>query len=281
MKTIRRILFLFIFFLLIQPSFSFGKKDTAEEQTAPASEKKAEIQNDHLKIDFLFDTKKENSKNRFNWSTTSTKYNDSFDAVSGASKLHSTKNLREAVLDKEAKVLKIPKGLYCLCLYAVSSSGHIKSDNFQINQEGKKLTITFSRREYSYKIITDENGLLSVPGSFYIKQEAKTEDARGEAKAPDSKEENKKPGQEAGPEEGSEFTIDNGNEALKAFYNGNLKAVLSPEGILTVKGKLKLTAKEEKKDDKADKADKAKAGKDFMNDSKKTDEKNKMPVPEE
>ena len=275
MKTIRRILLLFIFFLLIQPSFSFGKKDTAEEQTAPASEKKTEIQNDHLKIDFLFDTKKENSKNRFNWSTTSTKYNDSFDAVSGASKLHSTKNLREAVLDKEAKVLKIPKGLYCLCLYAVSNSGHIKSDNFQINQEGKKLTITFSRRGYSYKIITDENGLLSVPGSFYIKQEAKTEDARGEAKTPDSEEDSENPEQKA------EFILDEGNKALKAFYNGNLKAVLSPEGILTVKGKLKLTAKEEKKDDKADKADKVKAGKDFMNDSKKPDEKNKMPIPEE
>ncbi len=220
---------------MAQSAFSFGKKDSSDSPEASATEKSAkqekkeEIQKDHINIDFLFDTKEANPKNRFNWSTSSAKYKDSFDAVSGASKFHSTKYLRETVLDKDAKDFKIPKGLYCLCLYAVSNSDYIKTDDFKISQEGKKLTITFNHRGNSYKIESDENGELSVPESFYLKQEKKTEEAEAE----------------------QEFTLDEGSKALKAFYKGKLKAELSAEGLLTVKGKLNQTAKEVQKE-KAD-----------------------------
>ena len=77
MKTVRFISILFTLLLLAQSAFSFGKKDSSDSPEASATEKSAkqekkeEIQKDHINIDFLFDTKEANPKNRFNWSTSS------------------------------------------------------------------------------------------------------------------------------------------------------------------------------------------------------------------
>jgi hypothetical protein len=123
----------------------------------------------------------------------------------------------------------------------------------------KKLTITFHHRGINYKIESNEKGEFLVPDSFYIKQELKKDEAsakegkeqkpqkseeKAEPKAQDSKEESEKP-EETISEYG--FILDEGSETLKEVYKGKLKANLTPEGILTVKGKLDHTAREEKK----------------------------------
>ena len=228
MKT-SRILFTFSFFLLFvaNSAFSFGKKDSSDTTTQDVP-KTEEIKKDFLKIDFLLDTAHANPKNHLNWKTSSASYKDSFDAISGASKVHSTKNLREATLDASSKALQIPKGLRALCLFAVASPETLQKDNFQITHEEKKLTISFSHRGNDYKIESDENGTILVPEGFSIKLANQ----------------NEKP-EEKPSEEEANFTQDKPAFTIKAIFSGKLKASLSPSGILTLNGKLILTENKE------------------------------------
>ncbi|MBQ0051894.1 MAG: hypothetical protein KBT11_07510 [Treponema sp.] len=144
-----------------------------------------------IKIDFQFNTKSPDPKNYLNWSTDTEKYKDSFDAVSGASKKHSTKELRTAFTDTSDKNFYAPKGLRALLLFAVSSEKYLESDKPQIIQEGKKISISFTHREVEYKIISDENGVFSVPESFFIKtkkSEPPKEAEKSESPAPQPQE---------------------------------------------------------------------------------------------
>lgn len=245
----------FIFFLLNCTIFAFGKKDSAEaNETQESAPQKVEVKKEFLKIDLSLDTKNPSAKNHLNWQNTSAKYKDYFDTISGASKVHSTKNLREFTFDKTAKAFQIPKGLYCLCLFAVAKSDYLTQDGFQITQDGKTLVITFSHRGYEYKIQSDENGTFIVPDSFSILKPQKTEPTEAESAPPASEnpqeaaesaksEENKGETQEnAAPEEDSapQFTVDRAEKSLATIYKGKLKAHLSAEGIFTLKGTLKL-----------------------------------------
>ena len=250
---------LFLFALSMQSAtFALGKKDAADSTAAKTTEEKSEeTKKDHFQIDLTLDTKKENPKNHFNWNTSSVKYKDSFDAISGASKTHSTKHMRESFFDKNAKDFTIPKGLYCLCLFTVADFSTLQKDDFKISREGKKLSISFSHRGNAYKIASDENGMIIVPDSFAIKEsekaEKKSEDANSgaenqktESQASEAPKSDDKPGL-------SDFHADKAGEAVKQCYKGKLKADLSPEGILSIKGKLLLSENKSEEPKEAEK----------------------------
>lgn len=247
---------------------ALGKKDKAESSAS------SENQKEYIKIDLLLDTKKPNSKNHFNWkassksassssSTTSSNssifFNDYFDTVSGASKVHSTKKFRDFSTGSSSKNLRTPKGLRNLCLYAVSNPEMLSADNFSVSQRGRKLTITFTHREISYKIESDEKGIISVPKGFFIKVSGKSAET---PKEEDENSQNKQAGtavkqdkkadseQKNAPEKTqpaqseTDFQKDEPSDSLTAIFTGRLVANLTNEGIFTLKGKLKLTEKE-------------------------------------
>ena len=231
---------LLILIISVQSAFSFGKKDQEKNpENKEAAEKSSEVKEDFFKIDLLLDCEKANKNTHFNWSTSSNSHKDAFDAVSGASRDHSTKNMREIFFDKSSKVFLIPKGLYYLNLYAVAGFDSLKNDNFQLLQEEKKLTITFSHRGSDYKIVSNEKGEIEVPDSFFIKfpqkqvEDGKDDEAKSDEKALSQ-----------------DFTQDRPNEKIKRAYSGILKSEFSQDKILKVKGKLQLKEVEKEKADK-------------------------------
>ena len=281
MKFSRFFSIIFIFLLLNQSVFSLGKKDKDSDKKESEPVKEEKIPNETIKIDLFLDTKKPNFKNHFNWkassksensssstssSNSSNSYKDSFDTVSGASIVHSTKKFRDFSADSSSKNLRTPKGLRNLCLYAVSNPEMLSADNFSVTQQGKKLTITFTHRENSYKIETNEKGEIMVPAGFFIKLKEKnsepkkenqttTEQDSKDTKKSEKNEENQAPektkAETAEPSEiADNFQKDEPEESLKAIFTGKLTANLTAEGILTLKGKLKLTKKEKPEEPK-------------------------------
>lgn len=244
----------FIVLLSAAQIYTFGKKDSSGSDSSDSSE----VQKEHIKIELFLDTKNSDSKNHFKWETSKNKYNDSFDTVSGASKVHSTKNFRDTALDSTKRNLRTPKGLRNLCLYAVANPEILKKDGFSATKEGSKITITFTHRENSYKIESDENGDIMVPEGFFIKlKEVKKEaaDSKNEGDSKTSEKESKASAEaqnteeKASPqaEESDGFKKDAPDESLNYIFAGKLKAKLSDDGILTLKGKLNLQKREEPK----------------------------------
>ena len=223
--------------------FSFGRKDKAEDAQAwDTQSAKSEIKNEYLSIDMLLDTQKENARNHLNWRSGAVSHKDYFDAVSGASKLHSTKNLRELTADPDSKSSRIPKGLRSLCLFAVSDSKTLSKDNFSITADGKKLTITFSHRGISYKIESDDGGRILVPEGFSIIFPPDTgDDSRPQDGQQTEIAREKNVGEESAA---LRYEADAPGEAVAAIYKGSLRSSLSQDGILTLKGKLRLAPNE-------------------------------------
>lgn len=252
---IRAGILILLAFLAI-PAFALGKKDKTE--TTPASEE-PKIEKQHIKIDLLLDTKKANPKNHFNWNTKSDSYKDYFDAVSGASKAHSTKQFRDFVLENGSKNMRTPKGLRNLCLFAVASPDLLEKDGFRIDSDGKKLVISFTHREIAYRIESDEDGMISVPEGFFIQlpppkqtagdseqTEAEKADS-SQAKAEQPASENASAEKAADGAESPDFQADAPSPSLATLFKGKLKAQLSQDGIFTLGGKLVLAKREEPK----------------------------------
>lgn len=263
MKFHRTFFAIFIFSLAMASEISaLGKKDKAE------SGESSENQKEYIKIDLLLDTKNSGAKNHFKWQTSKNSYSDTFDAVSGASKVHSTKLFREASLDTASKSLKTPKGLRNLCLFAVANPELLKADNFSASQEGSKITVTFTHRGNSYIIESDEKGIIRVPEGFFIKlKEVKKETTEETTADAESKQENSKESAEEitektendqnpqekelkTEEESAEkipegFQKDEPAESISMIFTGILKASLSKEGTLSLKGKIKLAKRPE------------------------------------
>lgn len=260
----KKICIFFIFFLLISQIFSLGKKDKNNSSENSSSQEESEIKKDFFKVDFLLDTKKANPKNHLVWSNSSAAYKDYFDALSGASKVHSTKNLREAFFDKSTKSYLIPKGLYALCLFALANPESVSTDGLSVTQEGKKISIRFTHRENSYRIESDEKGEIYIPQGFFIKlKENKSENTAENAENAENADSNsskKEENDESSPEEKEKsegstdgFQKDEPPENISAIYTGKLKAKFSEEGILTLKGKLNLQKREKPKEEISEK----------------------------
>ncbi len=255
-----------------------------------------------VKIDMRLNTAEADTKNHLTIkaetagttasSTTATKTKDSYDAVSGASRKHSTKSTASLMVDSSNKKT-MPKGLRALALFSVSDFRFIEKDGLKIERDKenpKKLTITFSHRGNSYKIETDEKGTAHVnfqkekngeiQNSFKIKKkDADTADEKN-GKNEESKEnpgkdvanrqkidtERGKRGavvdenaEEATPESGTKdgdgFENDGFDDTAQKVYSGRLNLSLK-SGIFKMKGTLKLVEKpEQKKEEPEEKKD--------------------------
>ena len=245
---------------------------------------------DSLKIDMRLNLNKEDPKNFLNTSltttsgttTTSTKTKDGYDAISGASKKHSTKLTSTIYLDKSNKKI-MPKGLRALLLFPVSDFRFIGQDSLKIEKDGenpKKITMTFEHRGNSYRIQTDEKGKAFVNfqkekngeifNSFKIK--LKTEEATEEAneksaKAGGQKDDGIEKGQENNPDrqkiniekteaepaetESDGFENDTFDDNADKVYAGKLK-IWEKDGILRMKGTLSLVEKPVQKSEEAE-----------------------------
>ena len=110
-------------------------------------------------VSVFFSLKKDDAKkNHFTWLTYDKRLKDSYDAISGASKHHATKNFSEFVQYEGKRIF--PQGLRNLFLFAVSSPEYMKIDDLTFFQEEKKVTIRFIHRGNAYKIETDEKGFI-------------------------------------------------------------------------------------------------------------------------
>lgn len=162
---------------------------------------------DFISIDLKLQTKDNGKKSHFYWKTSSKESKDFFDAVSGASKLHSTMEFKNIVNDGEQL---IPKSLYCLCLFAVSSPEYLGKDGFSAIKSGKKIEINFEHRENRYRICSDEKGFLNIGSSFFMHKKGDLSD---------------------------ELSAETCTTSKNYIYAGRLKAKLSDNGVLTLKGK--------------------------------------------
>ena len=169
-------------------AFTYGKIEKEEENKESQEDEKVTYEKRNLKINLALSPQGQPSKNHFYWKSSidsdSSSYKDSYDIISGASKKHSTKYLREVTWQKGDNAFMIPKGLYCLSLFGVANPASISSDNFKISRQGEKIIITFDHRGSSYMIQSDEKGIIRVPEDFFIlsdndqpqKDKEKTED---------------------------------------------------------------------------------------------------------
>lgn len=216
-------IFLASFLVLISlPSFS-------AETTVP-SEK--------IKIDFHLNTKASAKKNHLKINTDSVKHSDFFDAVSGASKNHSTMETRKLLSDSFNRLL-CPKGLRALLLFPVSHEKYISQDSLQINSETGEITVSFNHRGTSYLIKSDRQGKILVPESFFIKNSSqelqKSEPSESQAESPLPEEQKEMP--LIAPPEGY---APEKTEGESQQYKGILSTKITPEGTLIIKGKLNL-----------------------------------------
>ncbi len=252
-----------------------------------------------VKIDMRLNTAEADTKNHLTIkaettrttasSTTATKTKDSYDAVSGASRKHSTKSTASLMVDSSKKKT-MPKGLRALALFSVSDFSFIEKDGLKIERDEenpKKLTITFSHRGNSYKIETDEKGTAHVnfqkekngeiQNSFKIKKKdtdtpdaknAKTKENPGKyvenrqkidtergkrgAVVDENAEEDTS---ESGTKDGDGFENDGFDDTAQKVYSGRLNLSLK-SGIFKMKGTLKLVEKpEHKKEEPEEKKD--------------------------
>ncbi|WP_191014544.1 hypothetical protein [Treponema zioleckii] len=206
-----------------------------------------------LSIDFQLNTNANaKTKNHLNWTlkstanttTTVTTTKDFFDAVSSASKKHSTKELREVYIDSKSKKQAMPKGLYTLLLFAVSSPEFLQNDDLKISSQGKKLTIQFIHRGIAYKISTNEKGYFDfsertdAENGFYIAKDiAENEKGIFSLKADFVTEGTDK--NQMQNADWTKFTFENDSfdKDIDLAFAGKLKTSYK-NGILKIKGKL-------------------------------------------
>ena len=195
-----------------------------------------------LKIDFRYNTRADDGKNHLYWQTKDTKVHDYFDAVSGASKARSTKQLRQ--LQAPSNVKQFPKGLYALLLFAVTPAAQGKTDALTVETIDGHLTISFQHRGNAYLITADEKGRLHTRTSFMIAENfAAAEEGTAEPAAENTAE----TASEAVPhaEAPLPFVQDDYGDNAEFIWDGRLKAAYT-DGILTITGKLKKIEKPER-----------------------------------
>lgn len=215
---------------------------------------------DTFSVSFRLNTAIDDGKNSLVWSTSSKKIKDSYDALSGASVMHSTGELFTVIHGSETKSkdLLLPKGLRALLLFACSSPEFLSSDNLEVKEENNRIKITFTHRNVKYFILSDEKHYLDAQKSFFTLTE-EAEESKENAQPSDVKqdipEESTEPEEEisaAPPEDEDSQTKEDplvvqiqnqgyGQEKAnaKSAYSGKLKAILK-NNVLTVKGRLYL-----------------------------------------
>ncbi|MDR1398983.1 MAG: hypothetical protein LBJ41_03575 [Treponema sp.] len=125
-----------------------------------------------LSIDFRYNCAQQDSGNYLSY-TSGIRYieanKDSFDAVSGASRQHSTSLFAPLETDIMGRAT-ISKGFRGLLLFSVSADVTRQEDNLHVYQEGKVITMEFVHRGIAYQIQTDSQSRLNFPRGRFLKR---------------------------------------------------------------------------------------------------------------
>jgi len=121
-----------------------------------------------LTIDFQLNTRRADPRNNFFPFEGPIRYmaadRDQVDTTTGASRQMSTEKFqpyRYDVLGKNA----FPDTLRDLFLYGVNMYDAMEADAFDISEDGGVITINYSHRGTAYQVITDRNGVVSLPAA--------------------------------------------------------------------------------------------------------------------
>jgi hypothetical protein len=124
----------------------------------------------NITIDMRYNVlKSEPSQDYFNWSTENKKINDKYDAVSGASVAHSTREFEAVRLDSSlTRRFTLPRGIRHLMLFPVASRQYTDNFNLTVTENSKKLIIRFIVYGTVYQITTDDNKKVDIQNSCFL-----------------------------------------------------------------------------------------------------------------
>ena len=125
-----------------------------------------------LNIDFRYNCARSDSGNYLSY-TSGIRYieanKDSFDAVSGASRQHSTSLFAPLETDIMGRAT-ISKGFRGLLLFAVAADNIRLVNNLHVYREGKVITMEFVNQGIAYQIQTDSQSRISFPRGRFLKR---------------------------------------------------------------------------------------------------------------
>jgi hypothetical protein len=111
----------------------------------------------------------EPSRDYFNWSIGTKKFNDKLDAVSGASTVHSTREFDAVRYDSTAaRRYTIPVAIRHLLLFPISSRQYTNNFNLTVFEDGQKLIIYFIVYGTAYKIQTDDQKKVDIDSACFF-----------------------------------------------------------------------------------------------------------------
>ncbi|MDR3302405.1 MAG: hypothetical protein LBT01_07765 [Spirochaetaceae bacterium] len=110
----------------------------------------------------------EPSRDYFNWSIGTKRFNDKLDAVSGASTVHSTREFDAVRYDSMTnRRYTMPRGIRHLLLFPVASRQYNNNFYLTVENVGKKLIIQFILYGTVYQIQTDDNKKIDISNSCF------------------------------------------------------------------------------------------------------------------
>jgi hypothetical protein len=121
-----------------------------------------------VSIDFRYNLlRTEPTENYLNWSTDSINIQDSLDAITGASKARSTRELDAVRYDSTTtRRYTIPVGLRQLLLFPICPTGYTDLFHLTVLEEDQKLVVRFILDGTLYQIRTDERKQVDIRNAF-------------------------------------------------------------------------------------------------------------------
>jgi hypothetical protein len=105
----------------------------------------------------------EPSRDYFNWGTGNRRIQDLYDAVTGASAAHSTREFDSIRFDTmTSRRYTLPRGIRHILLFPVASRRYTDHFHLTVQEEGQRLKIRFMVYGTVYQIQTDENKRVDI-----------------------------------------------------------------------------------------------------------------------
>jgi hypothetical protein len=111
----------------------------------------------------------EPSRDYFKWSIGNKYIDDAYDALTGASAFHSTREFNAVILDTLlSRRNTLPRGIRHLMLFPVASRQYTNNFYLTVQEEGQKLIIRFIVYGTVYHIQTDDNKNIDIGNACFM-----------------------------------------------------------------------------------------------------------------
>jgi hypothetical protein len=191
-------------------------------------------------IDMRYNVLREDpSRDYFNWTFGNRRIQDSYDAVTGASRTRSTREFDAVWYDAPAtRRYTLPHGLRHLMLFPVASPRYTDNFHLTVQEEGRRLRIRFMVYGTAYQILTDDNKNIDIrTGCFLAENITERFALVSPLRARYVKQGGNAGDMNALDWEKVTFVPDTADSAASRKYTGVLTAAYA-NGVLTVKGVL-------------------------------------------